>query len=250
MKKKWLLAALSVCMLASATGCVEVIELDREQQDKFVQYSVYSVLQHDKNYLVKLENANDNYLTVPDSQKPVPELPTVKPDDGGDSSVEKPTPEKPTPEKPSGGGTSTSVKVDNLAEAFELEGVTLKYNGFKVCGSYPESDGIPSFVIKAVQGKKLVVLKFDMVNTSGKDLKLDISSKDMSVKGIFNNSVRTNALVTLLPEALNTYIGTIPAGGQIEAVLVFEMSDGYIQNLSEITIDVKSEKGSKSIKLQ
>ena len=72
----------------------------------------------------------------------------------------------------------------------------------------------------------------------------------MSVKGIFNYSVRTNALVTLLPEALNTYVGTIPAGGQIEAVLVFEMSDGYIQNLSEITIDVKSEKGSKSIKLQ
>lgn len=245
MKKKWLLATLSVCMLTSATGCVEVIELDKEQQDKFVQYSVYSVLQHDKNYLVKLENANDNYLTVPDSQKPVPELPTVKPDDDGNSSVEKPT-----PEKPSGGGTSTSVTVDNLAEAFELEGVTLKYNGFKVCGSYPETDGIPSFVIKAVQGKKLVVLKFDMVNTSGKDLKLDISSKDMSVKGIFNNSVRTNALVTLLPEALNTYIGTIPAGGQIDAVLVFEMSDGYIQNLSEITLDVKSEKGSKSIKLQ
>jgi len=248
MKKRCLLVALSACLLTTVSGCVEVVKLDKEQEDKFVQYSVYSVLQHDKNYLVKLEDVNDNYLTVPDWQKPVPETPTETPTEKP-SGGEKPTDEKPTDEKPSG-GVSSSVTVNNLEEALEIEGVSLFYNGYKVCGSYPEAEGIPSFVIKAVQGKKLVVLEFDIANTSGKDVKLDLSSKKMSVKGIFNNSIKTNALVTLLPEALNTYTGTVPAGEKIGAVLVFEMSDGYVQNLSSITIDVKTNEGTKSVKIQ
>ena len=235
MKKKWLLAVLSVLVL-SATGCVEVIELDEEQADKFVQYSVYSVLQHDKNYLVKLENADDSFNKEPDVEEPTTENPTVKPEGGGSQTGNKPT-----------GGTAT---VDNLAQALELEGVSLTYKGFKVCSNYPEVDGIPAFVIKAVQGKKLVVLEFDMKNNSGNELNFDIASKDLYVKGIFNNSIKTNALVTLLPEALNTYKDNIPAGGTVSAVLVFEMSDGYVNNLSQVTVEVKSESGTKTVKVQ
>ncbi len=237
MKKKLLLAVLSLFMV-SATGCVEVIELDDEQEDKFLQYSVYSVLQHDKNYLVELEPIDESYIIKPDTQEPTTQNPNDSTTNSGNNS---------TGNKPVGGNSTT---VSNLSEALGVEGVTFTYKGFKVCDSYPEVEGVPAFVIKAVKGKKLVVLEFDMLNTTGSELKVDVSSKELYIKGIFNNSIRTNALVTLLPEALNTYIGKVPAGGTVNTVIVFEMSDGYVNNLSEITIDVKSKGGTKSIKIQ
>lgn len=236
MKKKCLLAVLSALAL-SVTGCVEAVKLDKEQEDKFVQYSVFSVLQHDKNYMVKLENVDEDYIKKQEPEENPTEEATVKPDSSDTQSGNRPS-------------SGSSVTVGNLAEALNISDATLTYKGFKVCSNYPETDGIPAFVIKAVQGKKLVVLEFDLKNNSSKDINVDISSKDIYVKGIFNNSIKTNALVTLLPEALNTYKGDIKAGGTVSTVLVFEMSDGYVKNLSEVTVEVKSENGTKSIKVQ
>ena len=105
-------------------------------------------------------------------------------------------------------------------------------------------------MIKAVSGKKLVVLKFDITNSTDSDMKVDLSSKKLSFKGIFNGSVKTNVLVTLLPEALNTFDDVIPAGGTIQTVLVFEISESYADNLTTVTVEVKSESGTKSIKLK
>lgn len=240
MRKKWLLVILSV-MIVGVTGCVETIELDEEQEDKFIQYSVFSVLEHDKNYLVNLEQIK---------------LDPILDENAG---YEEPTTEGTQQNEPatdsSGGnnnqsGSSGAVTVNNMSEAIGVAGVSFTYKGMKVCDSYPENDGTPAFVIKAVPGQKLVVLNFEMTNTTGAELKVDISSMDLYFKGVFNNTIKTNALVTLLPEALNTYISTIPAGGTVNTVLVYEMSDGYVNNLSEITIDVKSDKGTKSIKIQ
>ena len=230
MRKKLLLVLLSV-MMVGVTGCVETIELDEEQEDKFIQYSVFSVLEHDKNYLVNLEQIKLEPILDENAGY---EEPTTDSSGGNNNQ----------------GGSSSAVTVNNMSEAIGVAGVSFTYKGMKVCDSYPENDGTPVFVIKAVPGQKLVVLNFEMKNTTGSELKVDISSLNLYFKGVFNDSIKTNALVTLLPEALNTYISTIPAGGTVNTVLVYEMSDGYVNNLSEITIDVKSDKGTKSIKIQ
>ena len=239
MKKKLLCAFLLISVFCM-TGCIEKINLDEKQQEKFIQYSVYSVLEHDKNYLVELE-------TIKETE----EIPTSEPE-----SSTKPTEESTTVDEQvnsSGNANennSTGVTVNNFSDALEVEGIEFMYKGFEVCSSFPEIDGTPVFVIKAVEGKRLVVLNFDMKNTTNKDIKLDISAKKLTFKGIFNNSVKTNALVTLLPEAINTYISTIPAGKTVSGVIVFEMADKYVQDISSITMDVISSDGTKSIKLK
>lgn len=241
MRKKMLLALLSMVMVGT-TGCVEVIELDEEQEDMFVQYSVFSVLEHDKNYMVNLEQiqleyVEDNFQEPTTEKAPEEESSTENSGDNTQSGNES-------------GNTGNVETVGNLSEAIGVDGVSFTYKGMDVCDAYPETEGEPVFVIKATPGQKLVVLKFDMTNTTGAELNLNVSAKNLYFKGVFNKSIKTNALVTLLPEALNTYISTIPAGGTVNTVLVFQMSDGYVNNLSEITIDVKSEKGTKSIKIQ
>lgn len=235
MKKK-VTAIIIIIVLAGLTGCVQTTELDKEQELQFIEYSVYSVLEHDKNYMiglnqVEIESEAETESDATDNQQQEPET-----DGQGQSNQNQ-------------GGTTVQA-TDNINDALGIEGATVKYAGVSVCDSFPEAENIPSFVIKAVSGKKLVVLKFDITNTTDSDMKVDLSSKKLSFKGIFNGSVKTNVLVTLLPEALNTFDDVIPAGGTIQTVLVFEISESYADNLTTVTVEVKSESGTKSIKLK
>lgn len=235
MKKK-VTAIIIIIVIAGLTGCVQTTELDKEQELQFIEYSVYSVLEHDKNYMiglnqVEIESEPETESDATDNQQQEPET-----DGQGQSNQNQ-------------GGTTVQA-TDNINDALGIEGATVKYAGVSVCDSFPEAENIPSFVIKAVSGKKLVVLKFDITNTTDSDMKVDLSSKKLSFKGIFNGSVKTNVLVTLLPEAMNTFDDVIPAGGTIQTVLVFEISESYADNLTTVTVEVKSESGTKSIKLK
>lgn len=233
--RKRVTAIMIIIVLVGLTGCVQTTELDKEQEQQFIEYSVYSVLEHDKNYMIGLNKVDIEPETESSgADKQQPESGT----DGQGQSGQN-----------SGGGTSVQ-NTDNINDALGIAGATIKYAGIAVCDSFPEAENVPSFVIKAVSGKKLVVLKFDITNTTGSDMKVDLSSKKLSFKGIFNGSVKTNVLVTLLPEALNTFDDVIPAGGTIQTVLVFEISESYADNLTGVTVEVKSESGTKSIKLK
>lgn len=233
--RKRVTAIMIIIVLVGLTGCVQTTELDKEQEQQFIEYSVYSVLEHDKNYMIGLNKVDIEPETESSgADKQQPESGT----DGQGQSGQNP-----------GGGTSVQ-NTDNINDALGIAGATIKYAGIAVCDSFPEAENVPSFVIKAVSGKKLVVLKFDITNTTGSDMKVDLSSKKLSFKGIFNGSVKTNVLVTLLPEALNTFDDVIPAGGTIQTVLVFEISESYADNLTGVTVEVKSESGTKSIKLK
>lgn len=235
MKKK-VTAIIIIIVLAGLTGCVQTTELDKEQELQFIEYSVYSVLEHDKNYMIGLNQVEIGYEPETES-------------DAADNQQQEPETDGQGQSNQNHGGTTVQT-TDNINDALGIEGVTVKYAGDSVCDSFPEAENIPSFVIKAVSGKKLVVLKFDITNSTDSDMKVDLSSKKLSFKGIFNGSVKTNVLVTLLPEALNTFDDVIPAGGTIQTVLVFEISESYADNLTTVTVEVKSESGTKSIKLK
>lgn len=238
MKRKLLIILMSV-MLFTLSGCVERIELDEEQEAKFIGYSMYAVLEHDKNYMLGLNTVE---LDMEEGTEPSTDEPTEIPETGG--------------ETPSGGnnggedGSGNTAGTVSMDKALTVDGLSIVYKDIEVCDSYPESEGEPVFSFKAVAGKKLVVLKFDMTNTTEADMNVDILSKKLSFRGIFNKAVKTRACVTLLPEAMNTYNSTIKAGETAESILVFEMSDGYVTNLSDIQIEVISENGTNLVKIK
>lgn len=238
MKKKIIVILISL-MMSAVTGCVEAINLDNEQEDKFLGYVVYSVLEHDNNYMVGLN-------TVEPSTEPQTE--TVAPDSG----IEEPTTSggDKTTSGGDGNGSDSPVILSNMERALGVNNLSFKFTEYKVCDSYPEADGTPAFAMTALSGNKLVVVKFNVTNTSDGDVLLDVSSKKLSFKGIFNKSVKTAALVTLLPEALNTFSETIPAGKTVETVLVFEMREASVQNITEIMLDIKSESGTNSVQIK
>lgn len=243
MKRKILLVSI-VYMLANMLGCVEAIDLDETQQDKLVGYAVYSVLEHDKNYMVSL-----NEVEEPTSQE---ENGTQGNENPSSSNSEKPTTD--SGNKPPTGTdkpvVDTPAVTTTMERALGLEGLSVKYTGVVVDDVYPRVEGEPVFALKAFTGNRLVVLKFDVTNTTSKDIALDMASKKLTTKGIFNKSIKTIAQVTLLPEALNTFKATIPAGKTVQTVLVFEMTETNANNLTSIVLDIKSSKGTNSVNIK
>ena len=241
MKRKFLLVLIAG-MIFNMVGCVNAIDLDDKQQDMFVGYAVHSVLEYDKNYMVEL-----NEVEEPSSEEVEQDTQgeTTKEDEtsavGGENETSSGT-DKPVVETPSVTTTMTrALDVDNLS---------INYTGVVVDDVYPRTQGEPAFALKAFTGNKLVVLKFDVTNTSDSDVSLDMVSKSLTIKGIFNKSIKTIAQVTLLPEALNTFKATIPAGKTVQTVLVFEMTEKNANNLTSIVLDIMSSKGTNSVNIK
>ncbi len=238
MKKK-LLIGLSLIMALSATGCVQRVELEGEDEAKVIQYMVYAALEHDKNYLVNLEQGATTSQMEPDTDEQ--ETTTAPTEDETDDNSGTNT------------GTDnegTTVTTSTIGDALAIDGVAITYTGYSVCDSYPAEGDALAFVIKAVEGKNLVVLNFDMKNTTGSDIAVDIASMEVYFRGIFSNTTKTNAMVTLLTDALNTYKGTLKAGETVKTVLIFEMSEKATLDISSITVDVKSGDETKSVKIK
>ncbi|MBQ9701184.1 MAG: hypothetical protein IJV71_11280 [Lachnospiraceae bacterium] len=238
MKKKILLG-LSLILALSSTGCVQSIDIEGDQEKMAIQYMVYSVLEHDKNYLVNLEQGETTTQKEEETSKEE-ETTTMKPsDDNDDDGTNTGTDNE-----------GTTVTSTNLADALGINGISITYCGYEVCDEYPKSEGVPVFVVKAVKDKDLVVLKFDMKNTTNSSINVDISSMEVYFRGVFSKSAKTNAMITLLTDALNTYKGTLAAGETVSTVLIFELNEKATKDISSITIDVKSGDETKSVKIK
>ena len=236
MKRKILLVSI-IYIMANIVGCVKGVDLDETQQDKLVGYAVYSVLEHDKNYMVGLNDVEE-LMAEDTTEQPGSDTPTQgndnKPSTGSDSLVD---------DKP-------SVVTTTMEKALDVDGLSIKYTDVVVDDVYPRVEGEPAFALKAFTGNRLVVLQFNVTNTTNSDISLDMASKNLTIKGTFNNSIKTIAQVTLLPEALNTLKETIPAGKTVQAVLVFEMTEANANNLASIVLDIKSSKGTNQVNIK
>ena len=223
--------------MANIVGCIKGVDLDETQQDKLVGYAVYSVLEHDKNYMVGLNDVEE-LMAEDTTEQPGSDTPTQgndnKPSTGSDSLVD---------DKP-------SVVTTTMEKALDVDGLSIKYTDVVVDDVYPRVEGEPAFALKAFTGNRLVVLQFNVTNTTNSDISLDMASKNLTIKGTFNNSIKTIAQVTLLPEALNTLKETIPAGKTVQAVLVFEMTEANANNLASIVLDIKSSKGTNQVNIK
>lgn len=236
MKRKILLVSI-IYIMANIVGCVKGVDLDETQQDKLVGYAVYSVLEHDKNYMVGLNDVEE-LMAEDTTEQPGSDTPTQgndnKPSTGSDSSVD---------DKP-------SVVTTTMEKALDVDGLSIKYTDVVVDDVYPRVEGEPAFALKAFTGNRLVVLQFNVTNTTNSDISLDMASKNLTIKGTFNKSIKTIAQVTLLPEALNTLKETIPAGKTVQAALVFEMTEANANNLTSIVLDIKSSKGTNQVNIK
>lgn len=207
---------LAALMAVSGTGCAksELTGMSEEEKNLYVQYSANLILRHDKNYIDR--------MTYVEAETEVQTSSNVA---GTDSQNQA-------------GVSDSSAALTDMNSLFQINGLDIQPAGYEVTDSYPSASSGLGMSMVAVKGYRLLVLKFAVTNTGGTDAALDMLGTKAEYKGIINDSVRMNAQVTALLNALNTYRGTIPAGGSTELVLVFQINENDADNISSVKLNL------------
>ena len=255
--KKRFRAAISLLISAGVllTGCGNAIpELTEEQQELVVEYAAGTLLKYDKNHenrLIDIEeleiieakteemhkaSMQTNEMQTDVNQSEVEE--NVAADDAeADVTVLDNT-------------QSEAITYVSIEDFLQLEQLAFDYKGFEIVDEYPnqEQEQELFFVMNATMGKKLLVLKFQVDNTSGSDVELNMNQCGVRFKIVVDGEEK-NALTTMLLNDMAYYQGTIAAGTSQKLVLVCEVSTEKAQGLSTLELIMKNVENTATISL-
>lgn len=129
------------------------------------------------------------------------------------------------------------------------EGISISYQGFAVCDSYPETGEDNFFMLEATENKKLLVLKFNVMNNSTSDQNMDFFGYNASYRITVNGEYTRGILTTMLMDDLATFSGTIPAQSTKQLVLVTEFDSEILQSVTQIRLRLKNASNECTIQL-
>lgn len=257
MRKSGMRGAAVLLVGVFLTGCGNAIpEMTQEEQALVVEYAANELLKYDTGYETRLtleelsrEPLEDAVQEAAEEKVPEEEMEASKSAEEGSE----------TASEDKGGSLPDEVEViDNTAgeavldismeEFLKLEGAELTYTGCEVTDSYPSEKKEDEFFffMSATEGKKLLVLKFELTNISDGELALDMAKTDTRYK-IIADGEEKNALTTLLLNDLTYYQGTVEPGQSVELVLVGEVSEG--EKAESLQLKMKSVDNSATISL-
>lgn len=225
------------------TGCGTVFpELTDEEADIIGEYAAITLLKYDANSRSRLVDLSQIQEKEELQQSPVPEPPARE-----ENQTEKlpDIPDTPVIDNRGDG----NLNADSMESFLDFpEGLSIVYEGYKLCQSYPEEEG-QYFVLEATEGKELLVLRFTLQNLSGNARELELLGRNDSYRLTVNGNYSKTALTTMLTTDLSTYKGTLSAGGTEEVVLLFEIEPEQVGAVETLSLYLKNESKTCTIQL-
>jgi len=217
------------------TGCGNMIpDMTKEEEQAVGEYAAVLLLKYDANHRSRLVDLSlieeEEEKKDKDAEEPAVTPAPVVVDDVPPAPVIDST------------GEMTST-VASIPQFFELpDGVTVNYKDMKVCDSYPDDEQSEGFFsLDASNGKKLLVLGFEMSNNSGVEQSIDILHNNPVCKITVNESYTRTALMTMLTNDLSTYMGSIGAGETEELVLLIEIDQDMAESVNTISLKLEND---------
>lgn len=132
------------------------------------------------------------------------------------------------------------------------QGISMAYMGrYEITDSYPEGEDVnPYFTVDASNGNKLLVLHFDLANTSTSDIDVNLNTLNLRYRVSLNGGKNKFVMTTLLDNDLLSYVGTLPAGGSEDIVAICEISEAEAADIQTIDFTVRGDDFSSVVKLQ
>ena len=228
--KNMVCGALLCAMMLSMTACGnEIPDLTEEESQRIGEYAAVTLLKYDANNRSRLVD---------------PEVVIAKLEKEAAKETTKASQEEGKAEETGSTGTS-------MEDFFGLpEGVSITYEDYMVADSYPE-DGVEDdyFALDASMGKKLLVLRFHLTNGSEQEETIDLLNTNSRYIITVNDSIRANALTTMLPNDMSTYEETLEPGQSQELVLLLEVNEDVADAVQTIALRLKNASNEYTIQL-
>ena len=256
MKKKLRMILLFVLVMCMCQGCGnDIPDMTHEQQEVITQYAAQLLLKYDAEYSTNLRDINKilaaeekerlEQEAIKDQNDLPPEEDTsldveeddIKDDDfisDGDVVVIEPEEEFKT-----------------IQELFGFADISIESAGYTICSSYPEtSDAEVFFSVDATEGCKFLVMKFNVTNLALDSKEVDFRTVYTRFRASINGGSLINTIKPILPNEMSSYKGSIASGETIELVLLAEVKEEQLQDISTLDLIVKLTDDSTKITIQ
>lgn len=242
--KNMVCGALLCAMMLSMTACGnEIPDLTEEESQRIGEYAAVTLLKYDANNRSRLVD---------------PEVVIAKLEKEAAKEAAKATQEEEKAEETGSTGT-TEVAMPTAQEEITAsmedffglpEGVSITYEDYMVADSYP-GDGVADeyFALDASMGKKLLVLRFHLTNGTEQEESIDLLNTNSRYIITVNDSIRANALTTMLPNDMSTYVDTLESGQTQELVLLLEVNEDVAGAVQTIALHLKNASNEYTIQL-
>lgn len=234
---KWKIFPILVTMVMCLTGCAE------NQIPTMTDEQIYEVSEYVAITLMKYDASNRSRLVELDEDDFFEKEPiaTQEPEDTG----MKPVDDTPVIDATTGEVEKTDVE-SVLALADNLE---LNYLGYELTDSYPKDSENSYFSVFAADGKKLLVIRFDLSNKTEQEIAVDLLSSDESFTLTVNEEYSRRALTTMLDNDLSTYVGSLSGNESREVVLIIEVDNTLVDNINSLSIKVQDGEKNHTIQI-
>ena len=226
-KKRIVCGALLCVMALGMTACGnEIPDLTEAESQRVGEYAAVTLLKYDANHRSRLV---DPEIVIAQTEE--------KPAESTASEAQAPTAQE---------DITTS-----LEDFFGLaEGVTLTYRDYQIADSYPEDGSAEDyFALDASTGKKLLILNFELTNGTDQEENVDFLSTASRYIITVNDGTRGNALTTMLPNDMSTYVETMAPGETQGLVLLLEVNEDMANGIQNIYLRLKNTSNEYTIQL-
>lgn len=214
------------------TGC-GMMSLTTKESDMIAEYAAYVLVKHDKNYFPKLKDEVEEETTKVGWVTPnVPA--SVNQNGTGNTSTIGSTTE-----------TAEAISSKSMAEAMGVQGFDISYMSYEVMDKYEDN----YFPLRAEEGQKLLVCRFELTNQTGQESALNILEKQLSFRCSINGEKRVNSQLTMLLNDMSSLKETFAANETKEAVLLFQIPDTYEGAISSLQLTIKNGEESNNYSL-
>lgn len=244
------LFAMSAMLL---TGCIDAMpELTAEQSDIITEYAAGVLLKYSSNYNYKIADEEEVLAAMAARQEAAE--PETAAETEPETDIVQAEGEANQNTSPTEAETETEAEqvqfVADLDFAAELgiDDLIIRYQSFEICSAYPGDN--TGFSVDAAQGKKLLVMHFDMEGLPEEDVDCNLFDYEIKMRVNINDTGSTSVLSTLIPNDLGTYMDIVPAGEIVDVVAVAEIDDMTAEEIQTLTLHAASNSQSCTVKLK
>lgn len=241
------LLAMSAVLL---TGCVDSMpELTAEQSDIIAEYAAGLLLKYSPNYNYKI--ASEEEVAAAMAVREEVPGPEQEPQPDNTQAEGEPGQEPSVPEtQPTEAGTEQVQFVSDLDFAAELgiDDLIIRYQSFEICDSYPQDNS--GFSVSAAQGKKLLVMHFDLEGLPEEDVDCNLFDYNIKMRVNINDTASTAVWNTMIPNDLASYMEVVHAGEIVDVVAVAEIDDMTEEEIQTLTLQASSDGQTCTAKLK
>ena len=238
-----------LCMLVMSavllTGCVDAMpDLTREQSGMIAEYAASLLLKYSPSYNYKIVS-EEEIAAATAAEQELAESQMQEETGASEEKMESENLQQTSDETfmetgetdPYDSVMYLSSSDADLAAELGINGIIIKYQSYEVCDSYPQNSS--GFSVDAAQGKKLLIVHFDLQSSSDENVECNLFDYDLKVRMNVNGTT-TKALSTMLPNELMSYMDTIPAGEMADVVTVAEINDLSETDIESLVLTISS----------